>query len=164
MISFVWFKSFLKLVHLITRSMWLKHARRASIEKQVAKFLHIVKLEAPEWKNKPILFYDKLTKLFGKDQTTGEHEDTFAEIRTKKAANVEKSYGITIKEIDHLVETNEVILEGFDDEKHHFNNYLKRSYVINSQDVSSSRTKKQVKKSPGFSRRYCCLLLRFQLL
>ncbi|CAL5204325.1 unnamed protein product [Lathyrus oleraceus] len=68
-------------------------------------------------------------------------------MRAKKAANVEKSYGTTIKEIDHLVETNGVIFEGFDDDEHHSNNSPTRPYVINSQDASSSRTKKRVKKA-----------------
>ncbi|CAK8576556.1 unnamed protein product [Lathyrus sativus] len=67
-------------------------------------------------------------------------------MRAKKAANVEKTHGTTIKEIDHLVETNEVILEGFDDDEHHSNNSPTRPSITNSQDVSSSRTKKRVKK------------------
>ncbi|CAK8533018.1 unnamed protein product [Lathyrus sativus] len=67
-------------------------------------------------------------------------------MRAKKAANVEKSHGTTIEEIDHLVETNEVILEGFDDDEHHSNNYPTRPSITNSQDVSSSWTKKRVKK------------------
>lgn len=87
-----------------------------------------------------------MTKLFGKDRATREHEDTVAEMRAKKAANVEKSYGTSIEEIDHLVETNEAILEGFDDDEHHSNNSSTRPSVTNSQDASSSRTKKRVKK------------------
>ncbi|CAK8575641.1 unnamed protein product [Lathyrus sativus] len=67
-------------------------------------------------------------------------------MRAKKVANVEKIHGTTIEEIDHLVETNEVILEGFDDDEHHSNNSPTRPYITNSQDVSSSRTKKRVKK------------------
>lgn len=87
-----------------------------------------------------------MAKLFGKDLATREHEDTTAEMREKKAANVEKSYGTTIEEIDHLVETNEAILKGFDDDEHHSNNSPTRPSVTNSQDASSSRTKKRLKK------------------
>lgn len=67
-------------------------------------------------------------------------------MRAKKAAYVEKSYGITIKEIYHLVETNEVILEGFNDDEYLSNNSPTRPFVSNSHDASSSRTKKRVKK------------------
>ncbi|KAI5390975.1 hypothetical protein KIW84_076006 [Lathyrus oleraceus] len=67
-------------------------------------------------------------------------------MREKKAANVEKSYGTTIEEIDHLVETNEAILKGFDDDEHHSNNSPTRPSITNSQDASSSRTKKRLKK------------------
>ncbi|CAK8540092.1 unnamed protein product [Lathyrus sativus] len=122
-----------------TTNMWIT-------EDEVWNKLIDAKLEAAEWKNKPILFYDKLAKLFGKDRATREHEGTIAKMRAKKAANVEKSHGTTIEEIDHLVETNEVILEGFDDDEHHSNNSPTRPYITNSQDVSSSRTKKRVKK------------------
>ena len=87
-----------------------------------------------------------MAKLFGKDRATGEHEDIVTEMRAKKTANVEKSCCTTIKEIDHLVETNEVILERFDDDEHHSNNSLKRPPITNSQDASSSKTKKRVKK------------------
>ncbi|CAK8570500.1 unnamed protein product [Lathyrus sativus] len=89
------------------------------------------KPEAAEWKNKPILFYDKLANFFGKDRATGEHEGTTAEMRAKKAANVEKSHGTTIEEINHLVKTNEVILEGFDDAEHHSNNSSTRPSITN---------------------------------
>ncbi|KAI5398859.1 hypothetical protein KIW84_064301 [Lathyrus oleraceus] len=67
-------------------------------------------------------------------------------MRAKKVANVQKRYGTTIEEIDHLVETNEVILEGFDDDEHHSNNSPTRPSVTNSQDASSSMTKKRIKK------------------
>ncbi|CAK8568966.1 unnamed protein product [Lathyrus sativus] len=122
-----------------TTNMWI-------IEDEVWNKLIEAKPEAAEWKNKPILFYDKLAKHFGKDRATGEHEGTNAEMRAKKAANVEKSHGTIIEEINHLVETNEVILEGFDDDEHHSNNTPTRPSITNSQDVSSSRTKKRVKK------------------
>ncbi|CAK8576208.1 unnamed protein product [Lathyrus sativus] len=115
-------------------------------EDEVWNKLIEAKPEAAEWKNKSILFYDKLANFFRKDRATGEHEGTTAEMRAKKDANVEKSHGTTIEEIDHLVETNEVILEGFDDDEHHSNNSPTRPSIINSQDVSSSRTKKRVKK------------------
>ncbi|CAK8573966.1 unnamed protein product [Lathyrus sativus] len=59
-------------------------------EDEVWNKLIETKPEAAEWKNKPILFYDKLAKLFGKNRATGEHEGTTAEMRAKKAANVEK--------------------------------------------------------------------------
>lgn len=64
----------------------------------------------------------------------------------KKDCKYWKSYGTTIGEIDHLVETNEVILEGFDDDEHHSINSPTIPFVTNSQDASSSRTKKRVKK------------------
>lgn len=102
-------------------------------------YFGVGKPEVVEWKNNPILFYDKLAKLFEKYRATWYHEDTVGEIRANKVANVEKSYGTTIKEIDHLVETNNVILEEFDDEEHHSNNSPNRSSDTDSQDVSSSR-------------------------
>lgn len=105
------------------------------------------KPEAAEWRHKPIPFYYKLAKLFGKDRATGDHEDTGFEMRARKAAN-SRSHGATIEEIDHLVETNEVILERFDvdDEIYHSNISPKRPSISTSQDVSSSRTKKRAKK------------------
>ncbi|KAI5432771.1 hypothetical protein KIW84_020178 [Lathyrus oleraceus] len=115
-------------------------------EDEVLDKLIEAKPEADEWKNKQILIYDKLTKLFGKYQATREHGDTTAEMRAKKTANVKKNCDTIIEEIDHLVETNEVILEGFDDDEHHSNNSPTRYSVTNSQGATSSRTNKRVKK------------------
>jgi len=67
-------------------------------------------------------------------------------MRARKAANNKRSHGPTIEEIDHLVETNEVILEGFDDERYHSSISPNRPSISTSQDVSSSRTKKRAKK------------------
>ena len=105
------------------------------------------KPEVSEWRHKPIPFYYKLAKLFGKDRATGDHEDTSFEMRARKATN-SMSHGATIEEIDHLVETNEVILERFDvdDEIYHSSISPKRPSISSSQDVSSSRTKKRAKK------------------
>jgi len=68
-------------------------------------------------------------------------------MRARKVAN-SRSHGATIEEIDHLVETNEVILERFDvdDEINHSSISPKRPSISTSQDVSSSRTKKRAKK------------------
>lgn len=38
----------------------------------------------------------------------------------KKTTNIKKSYDTIIKEIDHIFETNKVILEEFDDAEHHY--------------------------------------------
>lgn len=92
------------------------------------------------------MFYDKLAKKFGKDRAIGDHEDTCFEMRARKATNNKRSHSPTIEEIDHLVETNEVILEGFDDERYHSSISPKRPSISISQDVSSSRTKKRAKK------------------
>jgi len=68
-------------------------------------------------------------------------------MRARKAAN-SMSHGATIEEIDHLVETIEVILERFDvdDKIYHSSISPKRPSISTSQDVSSSRTKKRAKK------------------
>ncbi|KEH37848.1 hypothetical protein MTR_2g449900 [Medicago truncatula] len=67
-------------------------------------------------------------------------------MRARKATNNKRSHSPTIEEIDHLVETNEVILEEFDDERYHSSISPKRPSISISQDVSSSRTKKRAKK------------------
>lgn len=91
------------------------------------------------------MFYDKLATLFGKDRATGEHEDTPFEMRARKAANAKRPS--TIEEIDHLLETNEVTLEGFDvDEEFDTEGSLKMPSISKPQDVPSSRTKKRAKK------------------
>ncbi|GAU51826.1 hypothetical protein TSUD_416120 [Trifolium subterraneum] len=100
------------------------------------------KSEAAEWKNKPIMFYDKLATLFGKDRATGEHEDTPFEMRARKAANAKRPS--PIEEIDHLVEANEVTLERFDvDEEFDPEGTPQMPSISKSQDVPSSRTKKR---------------------
>jgi hypothetical protein len=91
------------------------------------------------------MFYDKLATLFGKDRATGEHEDTPFEMRARKAANAKRPS--TIEEIDHLVETNEVTLEGFDvDEEFDPEGSPKMPSISKPRDVPSSRTKKRAKK------------------
>lgn len=93
------------------------------------------------------MFYDKLATLFGKDRATGYDEDAGFEMRAKKAASAKKNYGPTIEDIDHLVETNEVTLEGFEvDEEFDPNGSPKRPSIRKPQDVPSSRNKKRARK------------------
>lgn len=95
------------------------------------------------------MFYDKLAKLFGKNQAIGEKLDTTADMRGKRS-NVGNNYAETVEELDHLVETNEVTLEGFEnvyaDEEFHTKNSHIRPTVTQSQYETSSRTKKRAKK------------------
>lgn len=68
-------------------------------------------------------------------------------MRAKKAASAKKNYGPTIEDIDHLVETNEVTLEGFEvDEEFDPNGSPKRPSIRKPQDVPSSRNKKRARK------------------
>ena len=60
------------------------------------------KPKAAEWRNKPILHYEKLAILFGKDRATREHAQIAAEIRARKVVG-KNGQDNTIDEIDHLV-------------------------------------------------------------
>lgn len=61
--------------------------------------LILAKPKAVEWRNKPMLFYDKLARLFGNNWATQENGDT---VRAKRATR--NNYIETTEEIDHFVE------------------------------------------------------------
>lgn len=114
-------------------------------------FIYLIKFlakpEAADWRNKPILFYDKLAQLFGKDRATGEHAETSTEIRARKVRNNGNMYPETIEEIDNLVSANEVTLESFEvGADIHLNTSPQRPSPGFSQDSSSSKSKKRARK------------------
>lgn len=83
-------------------------------EPEVWQKLIEVKPKAAEWMNKPIPNYEKLVQLYGHDRARGEHAETVAETRQRRANSSEEDVVNTINVIDHMVSQNEVNLRSFD--------------------------------------------------
>ncbi|PWA63734.1 hypothetical protein CTI12_AA227060 [Artemisia annua] len=69
------------------------------------------KPDAAKLRKQPILHYNELVELFGKDRATGEASETAKE--RKKRMEQDEQQVETIDEIDQLLETNEISLENF---------------------------------------------------
>ncbi|GAB2257306.1 hypothetical protein Droror1_Dr00023365 [Drosera rotundifolia] len=98
---------------------------------------------AGEWKNKPILHYDKFVELYGQDRVTGEHAETAAEIRARRTTtdvSSEDDPFNTIDNIDQMVSENEIRLENFDDFRN--DNKQTASYDMRSETGPPKKKKK----------------------
>ncbi|KAJ4791354.1 Myb/SANT-like DNA-binding domain protein [Rhynchospora pubera] len=72
--------------------------------------------EAAEWMNKPILHYDKLKRLYGKDRANGDISESPEEMMQRLAQEDNQPDGDVISEIDRLISRNEATLGDLDDD------------------------------------------------
>ncbi|KAJ3701441.1 hypothetical protein LUZ61_005146 [Rhynchospora tenuis] len=70
--------------------------------------------EAVDWKNKPILHYDKLKRLYGKDRANGDISESPEEMRQRLAEEENQVEGEVLSEIDRLISRNEAALGDLD--------------------------------------------------
>ncbi|KAJ3691674.1 hypothetical protein LUZ61_020838 [Rhynchospora tenuis] len=66
--------------------------------------------EAADWKNKPILHYNKLKRLYGKDRANGDISESPEEMMQRLAQEDNQVEGDVISEIDRLISRNEAAL------------------------------------------------------
>ncbi|KAJ9567284.1 hypothetical protein OSB04_003250 [Centaurea solstitialis] len=69
------------------------------------------KPKAVKWRNKPILHYNEMLKLFAKDKATGTRAETAKE-RNNRSKESEKRPE-TVEEIDELLVMDDITLENF---------------------------------------------------
>ncbi|KAJ4768011.1 Myb/SANT-like DNA-binding domain protein [Rhynchospora pubera] len=72
--------------------------------------------EAAEWMNKPILHYDKLKRLYGKDRANGDSSESPEEMMQRLTQEDNQLEGDVISEIDRLLSRNEATLQDLDDD------------------------------------------------
>ncbi|KAJ3699658.1 hypothetical protein LUZ61_003363 [Rhynchospora tenuis] len=72
--------------------------------------------EAADWKNKPILHYNKLKRLYGKDRANGDYSESPEEMRQRLAEEDNQVEGDVISEIDRLISRNEAAVGDFDND------------------------------------------------
>ncbi|GKD72103.1 Myb/SANT-like domain-containing protein, partial [Tanacetum coccineum] len=105
-------------------------------EEEVWEALIKSKPEASKWRKKPMSHYNELFELFAKDRATGDAAGTAKE-RNNRLRNNEQRLE-TIDEIDHLLETNEVVLEQINQ-----NEDVHVSPKVKTPNVNTSKNKKR---------------------